>query len=435
MRQRGIKPGEIDDSSIFATLSAEDDIAPLSVNRRLQQGMEKVQSMSKINDAKTLFEQLTHAGQPGWEHALCAVTQDRNGNSIFAGYLPSDGNTHTHLYLAKVDKHSNIQWAKEYLSAEDEELCQVISNNQDEIFLIGTCNCLSPGNQRFTSMKIDAEGEVLFRRVYDLGYPCIAIDAVLNHTGQNCLIFGATDNLGVTDAEQHGLQIACDNGDIERITPPASITEITNTIETIAQNIDDALRKNVDPRYVNDWRFYVVGSIKPVSPEYDQQFQFNADNIHDIVNEFNALSMEVMKQATSWLAHQLIGVTELVSNVLDWLVGLAHNITEWIRSNVEMLKLVQQARVREATVKTAKAGGAKLSIQSSKKTSYISAHELLGMQLETKAVASIEKATQKAKIIVQSAKQQTNRPQKMPVAATEALSSVENNLSPKNLSH
>lgn len=324
------------------------------IDRRLQQGMEKVQLLTKLNPNKDLLSP-SRWGSSIWEHALCAVCMDRDDHIILAGFGPGRNPRESKIYLAKMHNGSQkIIWAKQFTAKSDDEICQVLAMPNNQILLVGSIHSTSRQRAQFCLMKFSQQGRLIYRRAYPLTQGCVANDAILSVDGRKVMITGTDYHPGRHNTAA-SIRISTMTGEVER--KPIIKTQLAAS-EVVMANPSAALAI----REVN-------------SPA------FTGLPLTMVINEHRALKLQ--SRPSQAVVTTDASADNILAQAMAVVMLLVNGMVDMIKENVRAFSLL----FSEAGMTTELAAEMAGQIESS----YQSAHKLLGTVPDTDAMRQEEK--------------------------------------------
>lgn len=124
-----------------------------------------------------------------------ALTRTKDGNLVLVGYREAGRAGDTDFYIMKMDQNGKKIWSKTYGGDKSDRLKSVTATEDGGIVATGATSSYNSENTDMSVMKLNAEGEMLWHKIYGFKYYEYG-NAVTTTSDGGVMIAGGTSTLG-----------------------------------------------------------------------------------------------------------------------------------------------------------------------------------------------------------------------------------------------
>jgi len=132
------------------------------------------------------------------EDSAQAITRTKDGNIVLVGYRESGRAGNTDFYVMKIDQNGKKIWSQTYGGDRADHLNGVTATDDGGIVATGSTSSYNSENTDLSVMKLNAEGTMLWHKIYGFKYYEYGNDVATTSDG-SVMIVGGTNTLGKGD--------------------------------------------------------------------------------------------------------------------------------------------------------------------------------------------------------------------------------------------
>ncbi len=132
------------------------------------------------------------------EDSAHALTRTKDGNMVLVGYRESGRAGNTDFFIMKIDQNGKKIWSQTYGGDRSDELNGVAATEDGGIVATGSTYSYNSENTDLSVMKLNAEGTMLWHKIYGFKYYEYGNDVTTTADG-GVMVAGGTNTLGKGD--------------------------------------------------------------------------------------------------------------------------------------------------------------------------------------------------------------------------------------------
>jgi uncharacterized delta-60 repeat protein len=132
------------------------------------------------------------------EDSAHALTRTKDGNMVLVGYRESGRAGNTDFFIMKIDQNGKKIWSQTYGGDRSDELNGVTATEDGGIVATGSTYSYNSENTDLSVMKLNAEGTMLWHKIYGFKYYEYGNDVTTTSDG-GVMVAGGTNTLGKGD--------------------------------------------------------------------------------------------------------------------------------------------------------------------------------------------------------------------------------------------
>jgi uncharacterized delta-60 repeat protein len=146
------------------------------------------------------------------EDSAQALTRTKDGNMVLVGYRETGRSGNTDFFIMKIDQNGKKIWSQTYGGDRSDRLNGVTATEDGGIVATGSTYSYNSENTDLSVMKLNAEGTMLWHKIYGFKYYEYGNDVAATADG-GVMVAGGTTTLGKGDHSAYLIALN-DNGEV-----------------------------------------------------------------------------------------------------------------------------------------------------------------------------------------------------------------------------